>query len=88
MLNLDNAIREIGNGIATTTTSTVRTAVGGLAILESHVAIRTSEDAHNARRASWEMATAKDLSEKAKSLGYNSVQDAIKASRDILDSLK
>lgn len=75
MFGLGQAIRQIAGATTAVIGSASTTTVAGLAILESHATIRSSQQAHDERVKAWKRAVFTDVKETAKSLGYNSVQE-------------
>ncbi len=88
MFGINNAIRSVATGIATSVDSTARTAVGGLALIELAVNRRLDSDYQNTKTESLRLEAIKDLKETAKSVGHSDVLSAIKEADEIFAAIR
>lgn len=77
MFGLNNAIRSIATGTASSVDSLARTTVGSLALVEQSVTRRLDENYQKRKTLALNMESIKDLKETAKSCGYNTLEEAI-----------
>lgn len=78
MFGLNNAIRSIATGTASSVDSLARTTVGSLALVEKAVTRRLDENYQKRKVLALNLESIKDLHETAKSCGFPSIEDGIK----------
>lgn len=88
MFGINNAIRSIATGTASSVDSLARTTVGSLALAEKAVTRRLNEKYQKRKDLALNMESIKDLKETAKSCGYNTLEEAIDEINRIDELLK
>jgi len=83
MFGLNNAIRSIATGTASSVDSVARSIVGTFALAEKAIERRLDADVQNAKTTALRLEAIKDLKETAKSVGHTDLSTSIKESEDI-----